>query len=274
MINELVAAGSQFLQAPINWLTQRGAIKQQTKANLELAKYGYSKDLEMWNRMNEYNDPSQQMARLKAAGLNPNLVYGSGGATTQAAQMPKFNAPTAALNTQPLVDLPSTIAMFQDMQIKNQQLSNMKTQQRVMEQNEEGKTIANWIAEQTKGWKASEGQLKFNALQLANQLKAIQGRQARSLEDYNVEIAANKARSSSLLYEKGLADISKTQVSTEMQSEIIDWMAYMNIMKLVGGASTVVKGLGGMFKKNMNVKQLEEFKRKFIRSYEGPQFRR
>lgn len=34
--------------------------------------------LDDWNRVNEYNHPSQQMQRLKEAGLNPNLVYGSG----------------------------------------------------------------------------------------------------------------------------------------------------------------------------------------------------
>lgn len=32
---------------------------------------------DMWNKTNKYNDPSQQMSRLKAAGLNPNLIYGS-----------------------------------------------------------------------------------------------------------------------------------------------------------------------------------------------------
>lgn len=32
---------------------------------------------EMWNKQNEYNTPTAQMNRLKSAGLNPNLVYGS-----------------------------------------------------------------------------------------------------------------------------------------------------------------------------------------------------
>ena len=31
-----------------------------------------------WMRQNEYNHPQAQMARLQAAGLNPNLVYGKG----------------------------------------------------------------------------------------------------------------------------------------------------------------------------------------------------
>lgn len=32
-------------------------------------------NLEDWHMQNEYNSPQQQMARMKAAGLNPNLIY-------------------------------------------------------------------------------------------------------------------------------------------------------------------------------------------------------
>lgn len=38
-------------------------------------------NLNMWNLQNEYNDPSQQMARLVAAGVNPNMALGSNGAS-------------------------------------------------------------------------------------------------------------------------------------------------------------------------------------------------
>lgn len=40
----------------------------------------------MWNKNNAYNDPSQQMSRAKAAGLNADLLYGGGvGNTSQLA---------------------------------------------------------------------------------------------------------------------------------------------------------------------------------------------
>jgi hypothetical protein len=32
---------------------------------------------ETWERQNKYNHPLEQMARLKAAGLNPNMIYGN-----------------------------------------------------------------------------------------------------------------------------------------------------------------------------------------------------
>lgn len=38
--------------------------------------------LDDWNMQNEYNSPTSQMARLREAGLNPNLVYGKGADNT------------------------------------------------------------------------------------------------------------------------------------------------------------------------------------------------
>lgn len=42
----------------------------------------------MWHLQNEYNTPSAQMARLKEAGLNPNLAYGS--VSSGNAEAPKY----------------------------------------------------------------------------------------------------------------------------------------------------------------------------------------
>ena len=43
-----------------------------------LAQQAFENNKEMWNLMNEYNSPSSQMARYKAAGLNPMLMYQQG----------------------------------------------------------------------------------------------------------------------------------------------------------------------------------------------------
>ena len=44
--------------------------------NLNLAKQQNQWNIDQWNRENEYNSPSAQMARYKAAGLNSDLIYG------------------------------------------------------------------------------------------------------------------------------------------------------------------------------------------------------
>lgn len=54
------------------------AISQRQNYNYskKLMELQYQQNLDLWNKQNEYNAPSAQMQRLRAAGLNPNLVYG------------------------------------------------------------------------------------------------------------------------------------------------------------------------------------------------------
>lgn len=47
-------------------------------------------NIEQWQRENEYNDPSAQMARLKKAGINPNLAYSNGNIQNVAAHSPNM----------------------------------------------------------------------------------------------------------------------------------------------------------------------------------------
>lgn len=70
------------------------AVKEQNAGNMRLAEYQYEKNLEQWNRQNEYNSPAAQMERYKAAGLNPNLIYGNGASSAgNAASSPQYQAP-------------------------------------------------------------------------------------------------------------------------------------------------------------------------------------
>ena len=50
-------------------ITNAGAKKRQREADAMNQKF--------WNMQNQYNHPIQQMERLAAAGLNPNMIYGS-----------------------------------------------------------------------------------------------------------------------------------------------------------------------------------------------------
>lgn len=48
-------------------------------------------NLENWHLQNEYNLPINQMQRLKEAGLNPNLIYGSGNAVGNSSEIGKVS---------------------------------------------------------------------------------------------------------------------------------------------------------------------------------------
>lgn len=91
------------------------------RANRHLAEYAYSRDLEMWNRQNEYNSPQAQMDRLQAAGLNPAMMYGQGSqAAGQAKEMPRYNAPTMDY-TAAIPMIAQTLSTFQDIKVKQAQ---------------------------------------------------------------------------------------------------------------------------------------------------------
>ncbi len=55
-------------------LSNQGAKSRQNLANKQ--------NIEFWKMQNAYNTPKAQMGRLSDAGLNPNLIYGSGSANT------------------------------------------------------------------------------------------------------------------------------------------------------------------------------------------------
>lgn len=92
------ALGSLF-GSKVNNDANLRAVREQNKANMELAKYKYDRDVEMWNMQNEYNTPSAQMARFAQAGLNPNFMYGQGTAGN-ATSAPSYETPTINAYTQ------------------------------------------------------------------------------------------------------------------------------------------------------------------------------
>ncbi len=53
-------------------------------------------NLDMWNKQNDYNSPASQLSRLKDAGLNPNLIYGNGSASTGNSGNIQTESPKAA----------------------------------------------------------------------------------------------------------------------------------------------------------------------------------
>lgn len=85
----LISAGGSLLGNLFGFGSQAAT----NKAQMKLAEYQYEKNLEMWNRQNEYNLPANQRQRLLDAGLNPALMYGSGHVTNTAGDAPAYDAP-------------------------------------------------------------------------------------------------------------------------------------------------------------------------------------
>lgn len=77
-----ISAAASLAQIPMTFLQRswnKSDYRQQVQDNIS-----------QWQRQNEYNSPAAQMARYRAAGLNPNLIYGQSNASGDAQVAPSL----------------------------------------------------------------------------------------------------------------------------------------------------------------------------------------
>ena len=101
VVGPLLSAGANIIGGALNNQATKDtndanlkAVRETNQANKELAKYNWEQQVDMWNKNNAYNTPLSQMTRLKAAGLNPNLVYGNGVTGNSSSSIPTPATPT------------------------------------------------------------------------------------------------------------------------------------------------------------------------------------
>lgn len=135
----LLSAGIGALGSVFGSLFGKKSQDDTNKANMELAEYQYSKNLEMWNRQNEYNTPANQVKRIKAAGLNPALLYGSGSVANTASSAPSYQAPNLRaytnfgdLGASYLSQIPLQAAQVRNLD-SNSALTDQKTKTEIQE---------------------------------------------------------------------------------------------------------------------------------------------
>lgn len=126
------------------------------QANKALAEYQYSRDIEMWNKSNQYNTPAMQMQRFKNAGLNPNLIYGQGNAGNTASTLPKYQAPTVRYDYKPPIDPQAILSNFQDFTQRSAVIDNLHKQNDGITLENDKKKITNDILEEEKKRKVWE----------------------------------------------------------------------------------------------------------------------
>lgn len=118
--------GAQAIGAGFGILGSSISQAQNYKYSKKLMELQYQQNLDLWNKQNEYNSPTAQMQRLQAAGLNPNLVYGSSVAGNSSG-----NASTS-LGSVPGVDYADSmfqgVSAAQQMYLAKSQIRRQETQ--------------------------------------------------------------------------------------------------------------------------------------------------
>lgn len=127
-----IAAGASLANTGINAAAQGSMNKKQRKWLEERYNIERGHALADWEMQNKYNSPLAQMQRLKAAGLNPNLVYGEGSvanssATPRSADTGSWNPKAPEYNLQD-----SLFAYFNTLQ-QQQTIDNLTAQKSLTE---------------------------------------------------------------------------------------------------------------------------------------------
>lgn len=206
------------------------------KSQAELA---WEREVEMWNMQNEYNDPSSQMERLKAAGLNPHLVYGNGVTGNNASSAPSYNAasytpaqknaasydkasyqgakyspvrssvPRTNVGIEPLMfDFSSvgrTIQQYADVQLKQAQIDNVKA----ATENVEAKTLSEVLG--------------FEGVDADSGLKKQAYFRAKELLDTDVETGKVKLHQLKTQIKNTEADTKLKEINQLIQSKEAEW---------------------------------------------------
>lgn len=93
LINTGLGIFGNLLSHQINNNAQRRLYEQQYRDSLKFYNMQREDNLEMWNMNNEYNSPAEQSARLRAAGLNPDLQNVDSGNSSSPSSIPQANVP-------------------------------------------------------------------------------------------------------------------------------------------------------------------------------------
>lgn len=131
-VGNWVGAASALAGAGINALVS-GSQNRASRKWAEDMYYAQRRDaLIDWNRQNEYNSPVQQMARLRQAKLNPNLIYGNGGASVNASPMRGSEFHDTPRQRPDLSGLEQAGISYLDSKMKIASLDNLRAQNTVI----------------------------------------------------------------------------------------------------------------------------------------------
>lgn len=137
---EEIIGGAGIISTGINAIAQSAANRKAREFQLDMYNRQRGDALADWQMQNEYNSPLQQMERLKAAGLNPNLVYGNG-ATATSSQGVRASQSGSYTPKAPQIDFAGIASGVLQARMQNVQIGNLEKQREIMEEEKRLKAI-------------------------------------------------------------------------------------------------------------------------------------
>lgn len=126
----VIAGGASLLGQGLSAYAMGKTNKKQRKWNEKMYALQRKDALADWQMQADYNSPAMQMERYKAAGLNPNLIYGQ---MTEAA--PVRSTDVKGWQPQsPQFDLGGAVAQYQDTKVQQMNMDTIEKQQKLLDQ--------------------------------------------------------------------------------------------------------------------------------------------
>lgn len=191
----IIQASAQVASSAINYAASGDTNKRTLKYNREMYDKQRKDALIDRDYANSYNSPSSVMERYKAAGLNPNLIYGNGtnaeSAPVRASSAPSWNPQAPRVD----LDASSAIAAYNDTRMKTAQVNQLKSAleqqelQKMLTAAQTGKTIADTdLTKLTTDQKKMMQDMYAEAMRLGNQKTAQEIDIARQQNERSAEM--------------------------------------------------------------------------------------
>lgn len=127
-----------FAASTASGIGARRRQREQNEANRRLADEQAAYNLAQWDRVNAYNHPQQQMDRFREAGLNPNLIYGTGTASAGLADAVKGKERPEAVGVENPLE---SLGRYQGTYMNKVKTDNIKAQTEVAHQDRVNKSL-------------------------------------------------------------------------------------------------------------------------------------
>lgn len=190
---------------------QERLFNQQLDFNREMSQQSHDWNVEFWNMQNEYNTPINTMNRLKAAGLNPNLVYGSGSATTPAGAISA--ARTSSAPSAPHAQAPSLSAPRIDVGSFASALMSLETQKNEVDRGKlENQALAN---------RNSVFALQRQDMELEVAIKGLSLAKSQTEKDYWRDIIESNLKVNSSTYSRNMAAAANSDSLTALNESVM-----------------------------------------------------
>lgn len=211
----LIGAGGSLLGTAMSAAFNAYTANRDFKRQKELMDKQNSMNISNWQMQNEYNDPKNQIARLRNAGINPDLFYANGASGIVNGSSPSAVSPSGVSSGSSLsTDFGQTTlqSMLLDSQKKNIDASTRKLNA------EAGQTEATtpWVSELTKSTLALND---ANAKVLNENVEKI--RNETELLKWQSNITKNENEILSAVKSSRISEELKRNGASEKQSDII-----------------------------------------------------